>query len=124
MEALRQSHVTERYDAEAAAAYPQCAEALQLAGRNFPELMAFLSVDDDPLRQELLSRMEAKDLREVDATVLEDILQGAKAVQGEYADTDDIFLEWILTPVYDRSPLTAYRLELQKMMTDAGLDLV
>ena len=123
LEALRQSHVAELYDAEAAAAYPQCADALRLAGRNFPELMAFLSVDDDPLRQELLSRMEAKDLREVDATVLEDILQGAKAAQGEYADTDEAFLEGTLTPVYDRSPLSAYRLELQDMMTDAGLEL-
>ena len=81
LDALRQSHVTELYGAEAAAAYPQCAQAVKLAGRNFPALISFLSVDDDPWRQALLSRMQAKDLREADAALLEDILQGAKAAQ-------------------------------------------
>ena len=113
---IREENHAGDFDAERAAAYPDCEASLRSAGRNFSELIAFLEKDEDPLRSTLVAGISDKYTREVKAEVLEDILQGAKNVRGDLSD--EAFINGILYPVTEFSYLSPQRLAVQQMFSE------
>ena len=87
---------------------------------NAPEVARFLSVDDGADRAELLSTLTRKDFRDLSADVLEDHIQGARAVhdaavsylQAQGAGDDevhDLYVRYVLSPRAYLEQLSCYR---------------
>ncbi|MCI8623628.1 MAG: transglutaminase domain-containing protein [Provencibacterium sp.] len=106
-EAARRQKLASLFDPIRAEQMPEAADLLKEARGNFDAVFRFLSRDNNPWRERLLRALPVKDLRDADADILEDHLQGALPFADRFPE--DVFQHYLLSPRISREPLTAWR---------------
>lgn len=101
---IREQRLAALYDEQLAAAYPEAAELIRVAGENTGELRAFLTRDDNPKRRQLLNSLVIKDGKDLRGEVLEDHLS---CEQGSLPA--EIYEQFLLCPRIWLEELTPYR---------------
>lgn len=101
---MREQRLAALYDEQLAAAYPEAAELIRVAGENTAELRAFLTRDDNPKRRQLLGSLVIKDGKDLRSEILEDHLSGE---QGSLPA--EIYEKFVLCPRIWLEELTPYR---------------
>lgn len=101
---IREQRLAALYDEQLAAAYPEAAELIRVAGENTGELRKFLTRDDNPNRRQLLNSLVIKDGKDLHSEILEDHLS---CEQGSLPA--EIYERFLLCPRIWLEELTPYR---------------
>lgn len=112
----RRAELAACYREEVAAEFPEAADILRQAGRNFDELAAFLRKDGNPYRLRLLRALAVKDYYDVRAAILEEHLQYAMPYADRKEIPEDVFVNYVLNPRLEYEELSAYRGELTRCL--------
>lgn len=108
---IRKARLNAFFHEEHAALYPQVRAMLLASGENFSELYRFLSKDNHPDRQTLMSLLSIKDAKDAKAEILEGHLCGAEEFRGSWESRGqiEIYFQYILCPRIYLEELSDYR---------------
>lgn len=101
---IRAQRLAALYDEQLAAAYPEAAELIRVAGENTGELRAFLTRDDNLKRRQLLNSLVIKDGKDLRGEILEDHLSCERG-----SLPAEIYEQFLLCPRIWLEELTPYR---------------
>lgn len=113
---LREMRLLGYYNETKVKKYPEMKAILEASKGNFDEVYAFLSQDEDILRQEVLKVLTDKDYRDLKANILEEHLSFSKAYEEVY--TRETFVNYIVSPRIHFENLTCYRAFILEFFTE------
>lgn len=120
---IREDRIASYYDEKKAQKFADCEEiqkCLKLSYGNFEEVYAFLTKDENEYRKKMILSLKEKDLYDCKADILEEHLQQALKVKGDYPD--NIFVPYILNPRVEQEELTTYRKEILEYLDESLLE--